>query len=156
MGCCNFGREDEGFPFEKEAEKLIEGINPQWKLNRTFRVRTKKEEIRRKLESVRNALIGFPEEGKISYLISLIERPIPEGSRDNFFFIVNRYLIPFLNRLVFYRVNEPEGAEELKLIIEEIFKEVSTFKKRLREKEIESALDVLIGALYQQLEEGND
>ncbi len=152
MGCCNFGREDEFFPFEEEAKRFIEGILPQWKADREFRVRTKKEELRQFVSSVRNSLLGYPEEEKLSYLECLLEKPIPEEKREAFFYISQNYLIPFLKRLVYYRANEPEGFEDLLFLADEILKELSTFKKLLREEKVELALDVLISALYHQME----
>ena len=152
MGCCNFGREDELFPFEEEAKRFIEGILPQWREGREFRVKTKKEELRRFVSSVKNSLLGYPEEEKLSYLECLLERPIPEENRQTFFYISQNYLVPFLKRLVYYRANEPEGLEDLLFFADEILKELSTFKKLLREEKVELALDVLISALYQQME----
>ena len=152
MGCCNFGREDELFPFEEEAKRFIEGILPQWREGREFRVETKKEELRRFVSSVKNSLLGYPEEEKLSYLECLLERPIPEENRKTFFYISQNYLVPFLKRLVYYRANEPEGLEDLLFFADEILKELSTFKKLLREEKVELALDVLISALYQQME----
>ena len=152
MGCCNFGREDELFPFEEEAKRFIEGILPQWREGREFRVKTKKEELRQFVSSVKNSLLGYPEEEKLSYLECLLERPIPEENRQTFFYISQNYLVPFLKRLVYYRANEPEGLEDLLFFADEILKELSTFKKLLREEKVELALDVLISALYQQME----
>ena len=152
MGCCNFGREDELFPFEEEAKRFIEGILPQWREGREFRVKTKKEELRRFVSSVKNSLLGYPEEEKLSYLECLLERPVPEENRETFFYISQNYLVPFLKRLVYYRANEPEGLEDLLFFADEILKELSTFKKLLREEKVELALDVLISALYQQME----
>ncbi len=152
MGCCNFGKEDEFFPFEEEARRLIEGILPQWREGREFKVRTKKEELRQFVSSVKNSLLGYPEEEKLSYLECLLERPVPEENRQTFFYISQNYLVPFLKRLVYYRANEPEGLEDLLFLADEILKELSTFKKLLREEKVELALDVLISALYQQME----
>ena len=152
MGCCNFGREDELFPFEEEAKRFIEGILPQWREGREFRVKTKKEELRQFVSSIKNSLIGYPEEEKLSYLECLLERSVPEENRETFFYISQNYLVPFLKRLVYYRANEPEGLEDLLFLADEILKELSTFKKLLREEKIELALDVLISALYQQME----
>lgn len=152
MGCCNFGREDDLFPFQEEAEKFIEGILPQWKLNREFSVKTKKEELKEFVSSVKNSLLGYPEEGKLAYLENLLDRPVPEEKREVFFYVAENYLIPFLKRLVYYRANEPEGLEELLLLADEVLKELSTFKKVLREERVELALDVLISALYGQTE----
>jgi len=152
MGCCNFGREDELFPFEEEAKRFIEGILPQWREGREFRVKTKKEELRQFVSSVKNSLLGYPEEEKLSYLECLLEKPVPEKNREPFFYISQNYLVPFLKRLVYYRANEPEGLEDLLFFADEILKELSTFKKLLREEKVELALDVLISALYQQME----
>ena len=85
MGCCDFGREDELFPFEDEAIKFIEGILPQWKTEREFKVKTKNEELRHFVSSVKNFLLGYPEEEKLSYLECLLEKPIPEENRQTFF-----------------------------------------------------------------------
>ena len=153
MGCCDFGKEDELFPFEEEAKRFIEGLLPQWKLEREFSIETKKGELLRFLSSVRNALIGYPEEGKLRYLEKLLKRPISEESRMAFFYISENYLIPFLRRLVYYRANEPEGFKELLFLADEILKDLSTFRKSLNDEEkVELALDVLISALYQQME----
>ena len=153
MGCCNFGREDELFPFEEEANRFIEGILPQWKIEREFNVETKKGELLKFLSSVRNSLIGYPEEGKLRYLEKLLEKPVPEENRSVFFYISENYLIPFLKRLVYYRANEPEGFKELLFLADEILRELSTFRKSLNDGEkVELALDVLISALYQQME----
>jgi len=154
VGCCNFGREDENFPFEEEALRFTEGILPQWNLNRELKVVTRKEEAKRRIESLRNALIGFPEEEKLSHVLSLLEREVPEENREKFMFIVERYLIPFSQKLLIYRINS-EGSEELEFLTDEILRELSTFKRRLLSDRIEIALNVLVGALYQQLE-GND
>ncbi len=152
MGCCNFGREDDFFPFEEEARRFVEGIFPRWSVNREFRIETKRGELRRFVSSVKNSLLGYPEEEKLSYLECLLERPVPEENRQTFFYISQNYLIPFLKRLVYYRANEPEGFEDLLFLADEILKELSTFKKLLREERVELALDVLISALYNQLE----
>ncbi len=152
MGCCNFGREDELFPFEEEARRLVEGILPEWSISREFKVKTKREEIRRFVSSVKNSLIGYPEEKKLSYLETLLERPVPEENRRAFFYICENYLVPYLKRLVFYRANEPEGFEELLFSAEEVLRELSVLKGVLREEKVELALDILISALYQQME----
>lgn len=152
MGCCNFGREDELFPFQEEAERFIEGILPQWKLNREFSVKTKREELKEFVSSVKNSLLGYPEEEKLTYLEKLLDRPILDEKREIVFYITENYLIPLLKKLVYYRANEPEGLEELLFLADEVLKELSTFKRVSREERVELALDVLISALYSQTE----
>jgi len=120
MSCFNFGREDEDFPFEEEALRFFKGKIPGWD-TLEFKVPTWKEEVLSRLRAFKNALEGSDEEPLIDYLIRVIERGAPSGDRLKVWrYLVEEHLFPLLERLIFYRVNEPLGEEELSFKIKEV------------------------------------
>jgi len=120
MSCFNFGREDEDFPFEEEALRFFKGKIPGWD-ELEFKVPTWRERVRERLLAFKNALLGSEEEPLIDYALTLVERENPEGERLKvWLYLFEEHLFPLLERLVFYRVNEPLGEEELSFKIKEI------------------------------------
>ncbi len=143
-GCCNFGREDELFPFEEEALKYIEGINPNWRIGREFSIPSWKEEIGKRLKSFENVLCGSEEEEKVKYIREKLFHLNP--SKEEFIhimYLIDRFLFPLLERLVFFKANAPEGEEELRLIVEEI----EALSPGRRVSDPTDALEVLISYL---------
>ena len=146
MGCCEFGREDELFPFEEEAVRFIEGIDPKWSLNRSFSVPGWKERATSRLSKFRNALCGTEEEEKLEYLERLIERQATPETAHRWLFVLESYLFPLLERLVFYRANAPEGEEALAFAVKEIDR-ISPTRKVKTPSEAVDALILLLSEL---------
>ncbi len=143
-GCCEFGREDELFPFEEKALKHIEGTNPHWKIGRNYTIPSWKEEIDKKLKKFENALCGTEEEERIRYIRQLLSRSNPSHEEAiRFKYLIENFLLPLLTHLVFFRTNEPEGKEELYRIINGIRK-LSPTRKATTPLE---ALDIIISLL---------
>ena len=153
MGCCNFGREDELFPFEEEANRWIEGILPQWKINRSYEIPTLKDEIEKRLLKFKRLLYDEELESKVETIVSINRRIdfSSEGGRI-YSYVVKNYLFPFLEKLIYYRANAPEGKEELFFSIEEIEKNLSVAKIQDLDERINRTFDILISILYQQLD----
>ena len=148
MACCNFGSEDELFPFEEKGTHFAEGIFPEWKVNRFFKVKTKLEEITEKVLSIKAALKGFPEEFKVEILSQFLKKELTENKRKLVYLLMTEYAIPFLEKLVFFRINEPEGFEEVEVLANEILELLSVPNQEHLNDKIERALDVLISVLY--------
>ncbi len=120
MSCFNFGREDEDFPFEEEALKFFRGKLPGWD-TLEFRVPTWREEVEGRLLAFKNALLGSQEEPLLDYLLNLLKREEPAGERLKvWLYLFEEYLFPLLERLIYYRVNQPLGEEELVFKLKEI------------------------------------
>ena len=120
MSCFNFGREDEDFPFEEEALRFFKGKLPGWD-SLEFKVPSWKEEVSKRLHSFKNALLGSDEEPLLDYLIGLLEREELKDERLKVWHLLfEDYLFPLLERLIYYRANEPLGEEELSFKIREI------------------------------------
>ncbi|ADY73541.1 hypothetical protein Dester_0901 [Desulfurobacterium thermolithotrophum DSM 11699] len=152
MGCCNFGKEDEMFPFEEEANKWIEGILPQWKANRDYTIPTTKDEIEKRLKKFKRLIYDENLESKLEVIININSRIdfLSENGKI-YVFIVKNYLFPFLEKLIYYKANEPEGKEELLFLIESIEKNLSVVKVKNFDEKINRTFDILISALYEQL-----
>jgi len=119
MSCFNFGREDEDFPFEEEALRFVRGRFPDWE-PLDFQVPSWKERLRERLLSFQNALLGCEEEPLISYLLSWLERAVGRECALTATYLLERYLFPLLERLIFYRANAPLGREELEFAVKEV------------------------------------
>ncbi|WP_457679781.1 hypothetical protein [Thermovibrio sp.] len=120
MSCFNFGREDEDFPFEEEALRFFKGkIRELDQLEFSFP--SWRKEFLERLYSFKNLLTGEEEEPLIDYLVSLVKRETFKGERLKIWlYLFNGYLFPLLERLVFYKVNEPLGREELSFWVREV------------------------------------
>ncbi|RKQ63635.1 hypothetical protein C7457_0509 [Thermovibrio guaymasensis] len=120
MSCLNFGKEDEEFPFEEEALRFFKGKLPSWD-TLDFRVPIWRERFRDRLLSFKNALLGSEEETLIDYLMGLLEREEVSSNRLRVWvYLFENHLFPLLERLVFYRANEPLGLDELSFKLKEI------------------------------------
>ncbi|MEO2082862.1 MAG: hypothetical protein ABGX12_02410, partial [Desulfurobacteriaceae bacterium] len=144
-GCCEFGREDELFPFEEKARRFIEGLVPDWRTGRNYSIPSRRKEIEKRLLKIKNTFLGSEEEGKLDYLLNLNRRA---NLTPAYLYILESYLFPFLERLAFYRANAPEGFDSLKSMAEEIVGEFGFRRKFPDNVLIEVAIDSLISALY--------
>ncbi|MEO2068081.1 MAG: hypothetical protein ABGX27_01035 [Desulfurobacteriaceae bacterium] len=153
MSCFNFGKEDELFPFEENANRWIEGISPDWKVNRDYKIPTKQREVEKRLLKFKRLFYGSEFEEKVNYIIYLNSRITSKSEKGKcFFFIVENYLFPFLEKLIYYQTNYPEGEEELNFLLKEIEKDLSLTQLKNFEDKINRTFDILISALYQQID----
>jgi len=77
--------------------------------------------VKERLSAFKNALLGSDEEHLIDYLLVLVDRENPQDERLKvWLYLFEEHLFPLLERLIFYRVNEPLGEEELSFKIREI------------------------------------
>ncbi len=138
MSCFNFGREDEELPFEEGALRFLEGRLPYL---REFKVPTWKEETLKRLKSFKNLLTGEEEETLIDYIEKLLKRKeLNEESFKRWHFLIEGYLFPLLEKLVFFKANSPLGKEELELKV----KEVGELPGAYRPKTVKGAINKII------------
>jgi len=87
------------------------------------------------------------------YVIHLNGKVVSNSEKGGcFFYIVENYLFPFLEKLIYYQTNYPEGKEELDFFLQEIEKDLSLTKLKNFEDKINRTFDILISALYQQID----
>ncbi len=143
MSCFNFGREDEELPFEERALKFLDGRLPLYK---EFKVPTWREETLKRLKSFKNLLVGKEEEPLIDYLIKILEREkLNENTLKKWHFLIENYLFPLLEKLIFYRANSPLGKEEVELKVKEIGELPGAYKPKTPEEAINKVILLLNG-----------
>jgi len=154
MSCCNFGREDEEFLFSEKLKRFFEGIDPSFG-ETTFKVETKREGYLKRFEAFRRAFLGAPEEPFLEAAVGLFGREFAVNGQ--LAAVVENLFFPFLERLLFFKVNAPEGESELEgalSLLEELLE--LKVKGLSLESRVELSLNALTRLLYELTEAEDD